>query len=199
MLFLWITIALLFLIAVFVLTSYLLVELYAKDKVFEDIELVPENEYCLVLGTGPTRKDGLPNRFFAFRMNAAAALYDHGKVHTLILSGDRHEGYDEPAAMQKSLQEKGIPYGQCFLDGEGYDTIDSIRNARDLFHVQSLTIVSQSFHCERAVLLARSLGINAVGYAAEDVEPCWHSKTKVREIFARVKLFVDIFPIKLQS
>ena len=152
-----------------VLICYISIEIYALNRVFGDIEVVPQREYFLVLGTGPTRKDGHPNRYFTYRMDAAAALYHRRKVSRFILSGDKHEDYDEPAAA-------------CILDGKGFDTIDSILHARDLSGCNSYIIVSQDFHCERAVFLAGSLGVKAIAFTADEVEPFWKSKTKVREI-----------------
>ena len=165
-----------------VLICYISIEIYALNRVFGDIEEVPQREYFLVLGTGPTRKDGHPNRYFTYRMDAAAALYHRRKVSRFILSGDKHEDYDEPAAMQNALAERSIPAEACILDGKGFDTIDSILHARDLSGCNSYIIVSQDFHCERAVFLAGSLGVKAIAFTADEVEPFWKSKTKVREI-----------------
>ena len=179
------------------LACYLMIEVYARRRVFDDVERIPDREFALVLGTGPTRKDGQPNRYFVRRMNAAAELYAKRKVKRFILSGDQHEDYDEPAAMLSALSKHGIPQEVCILDGKGYDTIDSILNARDIPGSESITIVSQEFHCERAVFISGCLGIKAIAFAAEDVEPFMKSKTKVREIPARVKVFVDLVRVKL--
>ena len=182
----------LILAALTILSCYIVVEVYAWRRVFEDPDGIPENEFGLVLGTCPTRPDGQPNRYFERRMDAVEALFRKGKVHQIILSGDKHDGYDEPAVMRSALEKRGIPPEKCLLDGQGFDTIDSILNARNHFHASTYTIVSQDFHCERAVFLAGCLGIRAIAFAAKDVETTPFAKTKVREIPARVKVFLDI-------
>lgn len=183
-------------VLLFLIVCYVTIEIYASSRVFKQIEKVPSNEFCLVLGTSPTRKDGQPNRYFVRRLNAVVELYTAGKIGKIILSGDKHGDYDEPAAMQKYLEGNNVSKEVCILDGEGYDTIDSILHAKKLFNANSITIVSQDFHCERAVFLAGFFGVKAIAFVAEDVEPFWKSKTKFREIFARTKSFLDIFRIR---
>ena len=168
------------------------IEIYALSKVYEDSDRIPVREYALVLGTTPKRADGEPNRYFKYRMNAAAELLHKGKVRRVILSGDKHDEYDEPMSMLLDLSEKGISPEVCLLDGKGYDTIDSILNAKTIVGTDTVTIISQDFHCERAVFLAGVLGLNAIAFAAQEVEPFWKSKTKLREIPARIKVFKDI-------
>ena len=51
--------------------------------------------------------------------------------------------------------------------------------------------ISQKFHNERAIFLARKYGIEAYGFNAKDVNKYFGFKTKVREYFARAKVFVD--------
>lgn len=186
-------------VLLFLIVCYVTIEIYASSRVFKQIEKVSSNEFCLVLGTSPTRKDGQPNRYFVRRLNAVVELYTAGKIGKIILSGDKHGDYDEPAAMQKYLEGNNVSKEVCILDGEGYDTIDSIIHAKNLLNTKSITIVSQSFHCERAVFLAGCLGVKAVAFAAEDIEPFWKSRTKFREIFARMKALLDIFMIKAEQ
>ena len=199
MIFLQIGVVVVIMVLLFLVVSYVTIEIYASSRVFKQIEKVPSNEFCLVLGTSPTRKDGQPNRYFVRRMNAVVELYIAEKVSKIMLSGDKHRDYDEPYAMQKALEERNISKEVCILDGEGYDTIDSIIHAKNLLNTKSITIVSQDFHCERAVFLAGCLGVKAIAFAAEDVVPFWKSKTKFREIFARMKAFLDIFMIKAKK
>ena len=56
-----------------------------------------------------------------------------------------------------------------------------------------MTVISQQFHNERAIYLARHYGIHAIGYNAKDVSVYEGLKTQMRELLARVKVFVDFF------
>jgi vancomycin permeability regulator SanA len=66
--------------------------------------------------------------------------------------------------------------------------------ARDVVRAKELLIVTQDFHISRAVCIARSLGLNARGYAVN--QDRFKGRTlrywRFREYFARVKAFVYI-------
>ena len=65
--------------------------------------------------------------------------------------------------------------------------------ARDIFGQNSFIVISQKFHNERAIYLARKFGIDAFGYNAKEVQAYKGFKTKLREFFARDKMFLDLF------
>lgn len=72
--------------------------------------------------------------------------------------------------------------------------MDSVVRAKEIFGQDSITIISQQFHNERALYLAKHYGIEAVAYNAKDVE-YWKKKLKIhgREYLARVKMFIDLY------
>ena len=67
-----------------------------------------------------------------------------------------------------------------------------------IFGQDSFTIISQKFHNERAVFIAEKYKINAIGFNAKDVTTPAGLKTKIREYFARVKVFLDIYLLNKQ-
>ena len=54
-------------------------------------------------------------------------------------------------------------------------------------------VVSQKFHCERAIHIASKKGQNVIGFCAQDVTSLLGMKVKIREVFARVKAMIDIY------
>jgi SanA protein len=64
--------------------------------------------------------------------------------------------------------------------------------AKKIFGQTKLTIISQEFHNERAIYLAEKNGMEAVGFNAKDVGKRYGIKVKIREIFSRTKVFIDI-------
>ena len=124
----------------------------------------------LVLGCSTNLADGRPNPYFVHRIEAATALYAEGVVAYLLVSGDNGtRDYDEPTMIKAALVERGVPAHRIVLDYAGFRTLDSVIRAREVFGIDDFVVVSQRFHCERAVLLARRLGMHATGYAASDV------------------------------
>ena len=98
--------------------------------------------------------------------------------------------------MKKELISAGVPDSVIFLDYAGFRTYDSMIRAKEVFGQTKFIVVSQQFHNERAIFIARQYGIEAYGYNAEDVSAYSGFKTKVRELFARVKVFIDVYTNK---
>lgn len=155
---------------------------------FDDLEQIPYRRVGLVLGT----KAG-SNPYFTHRMEAAAALYHAGKVDHLIVSGDNSRtNYNEPLDMRTALMAAGVDSTHITLDFAGFRTLDSVVRALKVFGQQRFIVISQRFHNERAVYIARKHGIDAIGYNAEDVDARRGFRTQVREKFARTKVFLDL-------
>ena len=98
----------------------------------------------------------------------------------------------EAEEMKKELMQKGVPEKSIYLDYAGFRTLDSVVRAKEVFGQTRLTIISQRFHNERAIYLAEKNGITAIGFNARDVDVYAGLKTNIRELFARVKMFIDL-------
>lgn len=170
----------------------------AKKFISNDLEHVEPNNVGLLLGTSRNLKNGAKNDFFFNRIDAAVELYKGGKIRNIIISGDNSKtDYNEPADMKAELVKSGIPDSLIYLDYAGFRTLDAVVRAKEIFGQNSFIVISQKFHNERAVYLARKFGINAFGYNAKEVEAYKGFKTKLREYFARDKMFLDlIFGVK---
>lgn len=160
---------------------------------------LPNHEVALVLGTSPKLRSGRPNPFFEGRMTTAAELYREGKVRHLLVSGDNgRRTYDEPTAMRDALIKRGVPAEAITLDFAGFRTLDSMARAKAVFGLQRFTIVTDDFHQPRAVFLARSLGLDVVGFPSQHVPFHWSKKTRSREIGSRVKACLDVYLLRTQ-
>ncbi|MCF2220109.1 YdcF family protein [Chryseobacterium sp. PS-8] len=164
-----------------------------EANVSYQISDVPKMKTALLLGTGKTLSNGQPNAYFYNRIQAAADLYKSGKVKYIIVSGDNSQkNYNEPEDMQMALIEYGVPKDNIFLDFAGFRTLDSVVRAKEIFGQNQLIIVSQKFHNERAVFLAKQNGMQAFGYNAPDVNKYAGLKTNLREYFAKAKAYLDL-------
>ncbi len=170
----------------------------AKDRLYDDVEDVPHRKVGLVLGTSPVSTwNGRRNYYFDHRIKAAAELYNSGKVDWLVVSGgdyrNTENGYDEPVAMRDSLIKHGVDSLRIVLDYDGTRTLNSMAKMRDVYRQDSIVIISQTYHNERALYQARHLGIDAIGFNAKTParRTTWW-RNRGREVLARVKLFIDI-------
>lgn len=170
---------------------------FSQPFISDNMANLPPQKVALLLGTTPRLADGRNNLYFDYRMDATAELFHQGKIRHILVSGDhRKKGYNEPEAMMLALQARGVPADKMTADYAGLRTLDSVLRARDIFGQTSYIIVSQKFHNERAIYLARAHGMEAYGYNARDVAKYAGIKTKAREYLARVKMFIDLWTDK---
>lgn len=176
-----------------ILLSNYLIESNAKNKTFTDVAQIPKNKVGLVLGTAKMLQNGNVNRYYKYRIEATVALYKAGKIEYVIVSGDNStKTYDEPTDFKNDLIAGGIPENRIYLDYAGFRTLDSVVRAKEIFGQESITIISQRFHNERAIYLAEKNQIKAVGFNAKSVSAYYGFKTNLREYLARTKVFFDI-------
>lgn len=150
-------------------------------------------DVALVLGCTRILVDGRPNAFYANRIAAAVELWQAGAVRGILVSGDNgRDGYDEPTAMRDDLIAAGVPAEFVTCDFAGFRTLDSLARAREVFGLERVVVVSQAVHLPRALYLARSVGLEAWGFAAEAVGGRGGRRLARREWAARVLAFLDV-------
>ncbi len=165
----------------------------AEGKTFSTSETIPKNRVGLVLGTSKKLTNGRPNLYYSYRIDATLALFKAGKIDFVLVSGDNGTVYyNEPTTMQKDLIKGGIPTEKIFLDYAGFRTLDSMVRAKEVFGLDTITIISQKFHNERAIYIAEKKGLKAIGFNAKDISAKHGFKVQLREYFARVKVFIDL-------
>ena len=168
------------------------VEAASQKNIYSDINKIPHNNVGLLLGTGKYLAGGYINPYYKYRIDAAAQLIKSGKITYLVISGDNsRKDYDEPNMMKADLIAKGIDSSCLYLDFAGFRTFDSMIRLRKIFSQDSVTVISQEFHNQRAIFIAKNEGIAAIGFNAKDVSNRNGLRTKVREKFARSKVFLD--------
>ena len=164
----------------------------ARGKLYSDTDSIPYRRTGLLLGTNKLVHDQYTNPFYKYRIEAAAALMKSGKITYIIVSGDNsRKGYDEPTEMRDDLIVAGVDSSHIYPDYAGFRTFDSMVRAREIFGQDSLTIISQKFHNERALYIGSREGLSVIAFNARDVSRRGGLFTLVRERFARVKVFVD--------
>jgi SanA protein len=164
----------------------------SEGKTFYAVDSIPYNKVGLLLGTGKYLQSGYNNTYYTHRIEAATKLMKAGKIKQLIISGDNsRKDYNEPEMMRADLIAAGVDSNRIYLDYAGFRTFDSIIRLREIFSQNSVTVISQEFHNQRALYIAQREGIVAFGFNAQDVTGQVGQKTQFREKLARVKVFVD--------
>lgn len=166
-----------------------------KDYIYDEVQQLPRRQVGVVLGTAKYYRAGVPNQYYHYRIQGAINAYNSGKVKYLLLSGDNaQQSYNEPMTMRRDLIAAGIPASDIVLDYAGFRTLDSIVRTRKVFDTNDFIVITQRFHCERALYIALHMGIQAQCFAVPSPKDIL--TVRVREIFARLGALTDLYILK---
>jgi SanA protein len=175
----------------------LLIDSETEDMTYSDVPSIPHRKVGIVLGCPRKVSGGRINPFFSTRITAAVALFRAGKVDYLLASGDNYSrGCVETVSMRDALIREGIPEERIYCDYKGLRTLDSVVRAKEVFGENKFVVISQQFQNRRAVFIAKSRGIDAIGFNADEVGAYEGFLTKVRELFARTLTMLDIYVLE---
>lgn len=181
------------LLCIVLVTNDYLISKKAEGSLYSNVNDIPKNKVGLLLGTSKYMSKGGINLYYAYRIDAAITLYKAGKIDYILISGDNsHISYNEPNTFKKDLIKRGIPADKIVLDYAGFRTLDSVIRAKEIFGQDTVIVISQAFHNERAIYIARHFDIDAIGFNAKDVNNRYGLKTRLREYFARAKASLDL-------
>ena len=164
------------------------VRAFAQDRIVS-ADAAPKAECILVLGAG-VKDDGTPSSMLADRLDQAIALYQAGVADFLLMSGDHGQvEYDEVNVMKRYAVDAGVPSEAIFMDHAGFSTYDSMVRARDVFELERVVVVTQTYHLYRALYVADRLGLDAYGVGADPRAYAGEAYRQLREVVARCKDF----------
>ena len=124
------------------------------------------------------------------RLKRGVTLYELGAAPKILMSGDHGtQEYDEVDAMKRYAVDFGVPSEDVFMDHAGFSTYDTMARAKEIFQVEKVLIVTQTYHLYRAMYIGEQLGLEVYGVAAEYREYSGQFARDVREVLARVKDF----------
>lgn len=189
----WTVFALALTMALFLFVCEWCISASAAGLCHEELASLPWRRVGLVPGTS-RYVHGRINLHYLYRIEAAFAIYNAGKIDYLLVSGDNSTSeYDEPSDMKNDLVARGVPANRIYRDYAGFRTLDSVVRAKAVFGEAVFTVISQKFHNERAIFLARHHGIDAIAFNAGEVSLAHDVKTVIRERLARMKAVIDVW------
>ena len=176
------------------MTPWGIISWQTHERVYRDIEKVPNRDVWLLLWTTPSI-GGQENLFFSTRIEAAKELYERGKIKHILVSWDNSTaGYNEPQYMKTALLNRWIPESAITLDYAWLRTLDSMVRAKEIFSLTGeFIVISQPFHIERALYIGDMRGIDAIGYGAANVSLRYWPMAYLREIPARWLALYDAY------
>ncbi|MFT0212141.1 YdcF family protein [Pseudomonas sp. F1_0610] len=103
-----------------------------------------------------------PSPVFKERINHAIHIYQNKLTHKLVFTGGTvKQGYaTEGEVGARWAIRKGVPENDIYIEGTSRDTWHNLKNAHAILqqhNINSVIIVSDSFHLARAKIMARDL------------------------------------------
>lgn len=174
------------LLGIFILVVAQWMRVHESDKVLAAVDIHQRYDAILVLGA-KVYDSGRLSPMLRDRVQKAVQLYQAGMAPVVIMSGDRHQGYDEPGAMAAAAEAAGVPKTAIVQDPKGFNTAASVARAKDEYHQKRILIVSQTYHLYRALYLAEREGLQAIGVPCEQGRYGGEFYRGLREQMARFK------------
>ncbi|MDH5719921.1 MAG: YdcF family protein [Spirochaetia bacterium] len=190
-----------FFILLFIIMTIWNVTLYFKykNRIYTEISTLPPMQTALVLGTS-VKPGGKPSVFLLERLDKAVELYRNHRVQKLLLTGDNTgKYYDEVNAMREYVLKYNVNSKDIFLDHNGIRTLDSIFRGKNKFLIKDAVLVTQKIYQPRALFLAESFDLKAVGYAADSGRVKLSIYNMAREFFARYLAIIDVYLLNKKS
>lgn len=100
------------------------------------------------------------------RIWLAARMFKAGAASRIVVSGGSFvEQQGGPAtteaeAMRRFLLDLGVPNDVIVIEGKALNTIENMRNVREIVKEGRVAIITSAFHVPRAAKLARRAGLN---------------------------------------
>lgn len=176
-------------LVIFFINYYILS--FSKKNYYNSVDKLEKKEIWIVFWASV--KWWKPSLILKDRLDVAFEAYEKWKIEKIIVSGDNSiVTYNEPFVMKKYLLSLWVKKEDIYEDFAWFDTYDSLYRAKDIFKVNELVLFTQDFHLKRAIYIAEKLWIKAYWVSTDLRKYLRPRYNYYREIFARVKAFVEI-------
>lgn len=152
---------------------------------------------CLLVPGARVLPDGQPGPSLKGRLDAASTYFRQGRARKVICTGGRGDsGHLEAEAARDYLVAQGVPRQAILLEDMSHTTWENFVFARDQMRRNGWTsclVVTDPFHMQRCLLMARELGLQPLS-APSFSGPGWRKPASMlfyttRELAAWAKYF----------
>ena len=134
-----------------------------------------ESADCIIVLGARVWPSGRMSTSLLYRCERALKAWQDGVAGNIIVCGG--QGDDEPAAeadvMKAYFLENGVPEGNVIAESESVNTIENLKNAKKIMDAngwRTAAVVTNDYHVERSLWIAKDAGIDACGIAAPSSE-----------------------------
>lgn len=174
-----------------VVTVNLYIKSITEKNIYKSERDIPTSKVGIIFGAGINGNN--PSKYLKDRLDAGIHLYNTKKIQKILLSGDNgREEYDELTVMKNYCYQHGVDTTKIYIDYAGFDSYSTLYRAKKIFSIRNAVLISQEYHLNRAIYIAKEMGINSIGYSANQGQYKGYKYVCFREYFSRFKAFIDV-------
>lgn len=171
------------------------VDLYVKSEtnslIFSTESKLPKTNVGIIFGAGINGNK--PSKYLKDRLDAGIKLFKSKKINKILLSGDNgSDAHDELTVMKIYCFENGIDTTKIYIDYAGFDTYSTMFRAKNIFKIDKAILITQEYHLNRAIYIGNNLGIESIGFSANQGEYRNYNYVRFREYFSICKSVIDV-------
>lgn len=185
------SIILLIIFTIFSINIYVLS--FSLNDYFSDVWKIEWNHQTWLVFWASILWNAVPSDILRDRLTVAYEAYNLWIITEIMVSGDRSEAnYNEPEVMKNYLLELWVDQNDISLDYSWFDTYDSLYRAKNTFGINDAILFTQDFHLKRAMYISKRLWIETYWVETNLQEYLRDDYNNYREIFARIKAFLEV-------
>jgi SanA protein len=168
---------------------------YVKSEtnslIFYSENEIPINNVGIIFGAGINGDK--PSKYLKDRLDAGIKLFKAKKINKILLSGDNgSDAHDELTVMKIYCFKNGIDTTKIYIDYAGFDTYSTMFRAKNIFKIDKAVLITQEYHLNRAIYIGNNLGIESIGFSANQGEYRNYNYVRFREYFSICKSVIDV-------
>ena len=171
------------------------INFYVKSKtnflIFYSENKIPKTKVGIIFGAGINGDK--PSKYLKDRLDAGIKLFKAKKINKILLSGDNgSDAHDELTVMKIYCFKNGIDTTKIYIDYAGFDTYSTMFRAKNIFKIDKAILITQEYHLNRAIYIGNNLGIESIGFSANQGEYRNYNYVRFREYFSICKSVIDV-------
>jgi SanA protein len=169
----------------------LYVKSVTKSLIYTSKNELPKTNVGIIFGAGINGNN--PSKYLKDRLDAGIELFHSKKINKILLSGDNgSNAHDELTVMKTYCFEKGVDTTKIYIDYAGFDSYSTMYRAKNIFKIDKAILITQEYHLNRAIYIGNNLGIESIGFSANEGEYRNYNYVRFREYFSICKSIIDV-------
>lgn len=178
-------------LCIIVFTNVIVLQQTKNNPIYTSVGDLPTSTLPALIFGGGMLDDGSMTNGQTDRVIQGIAAYEARKVGKIIMTGDDGANrFNEVDAMHDFAVQRGVDDEFVDIDPHGYNTYASCKRAKEVYGLDEVVAISQSFHLPRIGYYCNQAGVSTTLLAADLQQYGWTSRIwgmGLREVLARVK------------